>query len=97
MALVQMMKSGLLKYIISPNCDTLHRKSGIPSEKISECHGNPNLEICTKCKKDYMRDKNVRKAGILPNEHLTGNKCDDPECKGALKDSIINYGDNLDE
>jgi mono-ADP-ribosyltransferase sirtuin 6 len=34
----------------------LHRKSGIPADKISEVHGNNNLEVCMECSKGYMRD-----------------------------------------
>merc|ERR1711862_705592 len=30
-------------------------------------------------------------------EHKTGRKCDDPKCKGDLKDTIINFGENLRE
>ena len=40
MALVEMMEKGYLKHIISQNVDGLHRKSGIPAEKLSEVHGN---------------------------------------------------------
>ena len=46
MAIVQLEKSGLLKYLISQNTDGLHRKSGFPAEKLAEVHGNTNLEIC---------------------------------------------------
>jgi mono-ADP-ribosyltransferase sirtuin 6 len=40
MSLVELMEKGFLKHIISQNIDGLHRKSGIPAEKISELHGN---------------------------------------------------------
>ena len=49
MALVELMRQGRLKHIISQNTDGLHRKSGVPAENISEVHGNTNLEICKKC------------------------------------------------
>ena len=62
MALVELMECGKLKHIISQNVDGLHRKSGIPKDKISEVHGNTNLEICEKCDKDYMRDYRTRTA-----------------------------------
>jgi len=94
MAMVELMKRDLLKFIISQNIDGLHRKSGIPAEKISEAHGNTNLEICEKCNKDYMRDYGV-KSNISSNKHKTGRKCDNPKCKGDLYDSIINFGEGL--
>ena len=62
MALKKLMDEGILKKIISQNTDGLHRKSGIPFEKLYELHGNTNLEICEKCSKDYMRDFRVREA-----------------------------------
>jgi NAD-dependent SIR2 family protein deacetylase len=62
MALVKLMNEGYLKHLISQNIDGLHRKSGIPKDNISEVHGNTNLEICTKCGTDYLRDFRVRMA-----------------------------------
>jgi len=44
MSFVTMLESGLMKYLVSQNTDGLHRKSGVPADKISELHGNTNLE-----------------------------------------------------
>jgi len=96
MSMVELMEKGLLKHIISQNCDGLHRRSGVPAEKISEVHGNSNKEVCLKCEREYMRDFPVRNARGV-KEHLTGRKCDDPKCRGNLKDTIINFGENLDD
>jgi len=96
MALVELSKRGHLKHILSQNIDGLHRKSGIPAEKISELHGNTNLEICGKCDKDYMRDFRTRTAQKC-HDHKTGRKCDNPNCRGDLYDSIINFGEDLKE
>ena len=73
----------------------LHRKSGIPIPQLAELHGNTNLERCKKCKREYMRDFRTRKAGLHAHSHETGRKCDDPDCKGFLLDSIINFGEVL--
>jgi len=81
-----------LKHVISQNTDGLHRRSGIPAEKLSEVHGNTNLEVCTKCKKEYMRDYRVRNSQKV-HEHKTGRRCDDQSCKGELKDTIINFNE----
>jgi len=94
MALVQLQNTGILKYIISQNCDGLHRKSGIHFDKISELHGNTNLEICQNCGKGYLRDFHTRAARDV-HDHVTGRHCDDPECGGILEDSIINFGEKL--
>lgn len=94
MALYELMNRGMLKHIISQNVDGLHRKSGVPKSKITEVHGNTNLEICKKCGKDYMRDFRVRNAQKV-HSHITGRNCDDPKCNGRLMDTIINFGENL--
>ena len=94
MALVELMNRGMLKHVISQNIDGLHRKSGIPKDKISEVHGNTNLELCRKCNKDYMRDFRVRTAQKV-HDHNTGRLCDDPNCRGKLYDTIINFNECL--
>ena len=96
MALVRLMDEGLLKYLISQNVDGLHRRSGIDPAKLAEVHGNTNLEKCLKCKKEYMRDFRVRTAQKV-HDHETGRICEDDRCRGKLIDSIINFGENLDE
>ncbi len=55
MALVALQNAGFLKYVVSQNCDGLHRRSGILPERISEVHGNSNREYCGKCGKEYIR------------------------------------------
>ena len=101
MALVELMKKippksfwNHLKFVVSQNVDGLHRKSGIPASKISELHGNSNLEYCEKCERVYMRDMRCR---IETNVrlHRTGRKCRMPGCNGFLKDSAINFGEYL--
>jgi len=74
--------------------DGLHRKSGVAPDKIVELHGNYNLEICTACQRQYLRDFHVRNAQKV-HEHKTGRKCDDPLCKGNLIDTIINFNESL--
>ena len=63
---------------------------------ISEVHGNTNLEKCVQCDKEYMRDFRTREAQKT-FDHKTSRKCDDPNCRGELHDSIVNFGENLDE
>ena len=96
MALVKLEQEGLLKFLISQNIDGLHRKSGFPIKKLSEVHGNTNLEICKakNCKKQYMRDFRTRTAQKV-HDHKTGRKCEN--CGGDLFDSIINFGEDLPE
>ena len=96
MALVELMNRNHLKYVTSQNVDGLHRKSGIPPAKLAELHGNTQLEICEDCGREYMRDACVRTAkGVF--EHRTGRMCESPDCNGHLKDTIINFKENLNE
>ena len=96
MAMVELQNREHLQMIISQNVDGLHRKSGIHPDKLAELHGNTNLELCTTCETEQMRDFKVR-AAKAAMKHLTGRKCEVAGCKGDLKDSIINFGDNLNK
>ena len=96
MAFVKLISEGILKHVISQNVDGLHRKSGIASEDISELHGNIYIEKCKNCKKEYLRDVDVCTSNCA-TVHLTGNLCDNSDCRGELFDNIINFGENLDQ
>jgi mono-ADP-ribosyltransferase sirtuin 6 len=54
-ALKKLMDMGLLKAVISQNCDGLHHLSGIPQDKLFELHGNVFKERCEQCGHVYMR------------------------------------------
>ncbi|KAJ4391518.1 hypothetical protein N0V93_005136 [Gnomoniopsis smithogilvyi] len=94
MALVELQNQGILKYLVSQNCDGLHRKSGIVPDHISELHGNSNLEYCKDCGKQYLRDFYAVAPDDMPaTYHETGRKC--ALCGGILLDTIINFGELL--
>ncbi|KAL9110399.1 MAG: hypothetical protein Q9227_005130 [Pyrenula ochraceoflavens] len=96
MALVALQEEGLLKYLVSQNCDGLHRRSGISPGRISELHGNSNREYCKACGKDFIRDfRAVSTYEKSIRDHRTGRKC--TRCGGALHDTIINFGEDLPE
>ena len=91
MAFVKLAELGILKFMVSQNVDGLHRKSGIPPEKLAELHGNVNVERCAKCGKEVMRDYDVG----CSMDHVTGTICPIPGCGGEMRDTIINFGENL--
>jgi len=96
MSLVELQSRGILKYLISQNCDGLHRKSGIRPELISELHGNANKEVCSKCGREYLRDFDACATYKFTGfDHSTGRICAVPDCEGVLKDTIINFGEFL--
>ncbi|KAF3352621.1 hypothetical protein VdG1_08787 [Verticillium dahliae VDG1] len=76
MALVELQNQGILKYLVSQNCDGLHRRSGILPDRISELHGNSNLEYCRDCGKEYLRDfRAVSTYEKSIRDHRTGRIC----------------------
>ena len=62
MAMVELVEKGHVTCIVSQNVDGLHRKSGIHGDNLCELHGNTNLELCTKCGREHMRDYKTRNA-----------------------------------
>jgi len=96
MSLVELQKRGMLKFLISQNCDGLHRRSGFSQDKIAELHGNSNIEVCSSCGKEYLRDfKATAPYAVSVHDHRTGRNC--VLCNGDLVDTIINFGENLSE
>ncbi|KAL4938879.1 amidase signature domain-containing protein [Aspergillus oleicola] len=94
MALVELQNRGILTYLVSQNCDGLHRRSGIRPEMISELHGNSNREYCKDCGKEYLRDfRAVSTYEKGDHDHRTGRTC--TICGGILVDTIINFGEGL--
>jgi len=94
MSLLQLQKAGILKYLISQNCDGLIRRSGFPPSNLSELHGNSNLESCKNCNMEYLRDFDATASYAFDtHDHRTGRRC--LKCGGLLQDTIINFGENL--
>jgi len=93
-AFVELMKNDLLHFLVSTNVDGLHRRSGIPRDKMAELHGNIFREICPECGAEYLRAFDTTK-NCLPRIRKTGRLCTAPKCDGKLVDSIINFGETL--
>lgn len=93
---------------ITQNCDNLHAKAGVSPYLISDLHGNVFKEYCEKCLTEYTRDYAVdqystgcdnepwyKKCDTCGWNHYTGRLCDTGRCKGKLRDTIVNFGDDL--
>eukprot|EP01127_Copromyxa_protea_P017247 TRINITY_DN5233_c1_g2_i1.p1 TRINITY_DN5233_c1_g2~~TRINITY_DN5233_c1_g2_i1.p1 ORF type:complete len:426 (+),score=74.04 TRINITY_DN5233_c1_g2_i1:30-1280(+) len=108
--LVTLYNNDKMHAVITQNCDNLHGKAGTPREVLYELHGNVFAEYCEDCEKEYFRDyctdlystncyaekwfKKCPKCGL---GHYTGRLCEDKKCKGKLRDTIINFGDFLND
>lgn len=92
MALVELEKKDVMKFLVSTNVDGLHRRAGNSANRMAELHGNCYKELCEQCRKEYLRTFDV---AVGRRDHKTGRKCS--ECGGHLIDSIINFGENLPE
>ncbi|XP_032321807.1 NAD-dependent protein deacetylase sirtuin-6 isoform X4 [Camelus ferus] len=97
MALVQLERVGLLRFLVSQNVDGLHVRSGFPRDKLAELHGNMFVEECVKCKTQYVRDAVVGSMGLK----ATGRLCTVAKsrglraCRGELRDTILDWEDAL--
>ncbi|KAM0904670.1 hypothetical protein ACQ4PT_017876 [Festuca glaucescens] len=91
MALVELERAGLLKFVISQNVDSLHLRSGFPREKLAELHGNSFKETCPCCKTEYLRDFEIETIGLKD----TPRRCTDKNCGARLKDTVLDWEDAL--
>uniref|UniRef100_A0A8C1IMQ6 protein acetyllysine N-acetyltransferase n=1 Tax=Cyprinus carpio TaxID=7962 RepID=A0A8C1IMQ6_CYPCA len=84
-ALLQLQRTGHLKYLISQN------------DRLSELHGNMFVEECEKCDKQYVRDTVIGVMGVKP----TGRYCDVTRsrglrsCRGKLISTLLDWEDSL--
>lgn len=89
--LAKLLELDIIDYIVTQNVDGLHLRSGVPRSKLSILHGDCFLEKCEKCKKEYVRDFDI--GGV--SFRKTGRYCENRHCGGALRDTILDWEDEL--
>uniref|UniRef100_F7AUS4 NAD-dependent protein deacetylase sirtuin-7 n=1 Tax=Ciona intestinalis TaxID=7719 RepID=F7AUS4_CIOIN len=93
MCIEALVRHHIVQHVVSQNCDGLHVRSGVPSDKLSELHGNMFCEICPNCDATYYRLFDVTEHTAL-RRHSTGRTCD--KCNEGLKDTIVHFGERSD-
>ncbi|EDV26281.1 NAD-dependent protein deacetylase sirtuin-6 [Trichoplax sp. H2] len=94
MAVVELARAGIVKYVISQNVDGLHWKSGLPRNKVSELHGNMFVDRCDRCYQEYCHAH----ASVTVGCKKTGTRCTrNDRCRGYIRDTILDWEDSLPE
>ena len=99
MACKTLFDANVLSKIVTQNVDGLHQRSGVPDEVVAELHGSVYKERCSSCERVYVRDFDVTstKPSHGKNRHRTGRMCETEGCDGHLKDTIVQFGESLDD
>lgn len=80
---------GQVRRIVTQNIDNLHQRSGVPSERIIELHGNGSYARCVSC--EQRHEINAIRA------HFE-NKGTPPSCEGCggiVKSATISFGQKM--
>ena len=92
-AIAQLIKSNIAHFCITQNVDGLHRRTGLERSKLAVLHGCIFTEKCEKCCQEYFRDFDVGGMSF----QKTGRKCDVSTCRGDLRDTMLDWEDELPE
>lgn len=92
-AIAKLIDLNMAQYCITQNVDGLHRRSGIPRDNLSVLHGCLFTEKCEKCHAEYFRNYDLGGVGL----QKTGRKCETDSCNGDLRDTVLDWDDELPE
>jgi NAD-dependent SIR2 family protein deacetylase len=89
-AITSLVRSGLIKTVLSQNVDNLHLKARLPSSRLIEVHGNICKEYCEGCGRLYYRNYCCRdRLRPKDSDHYNGRNC---LCGGRLLDTLVFFG-----
>jgi NAD-dependent deacetylase len=84
------MQKGRLLALITQNIDRLHQRSGIPSDRLVEIHGNSGEGRCLDCR-GSMPLATVR---AMIDATGASPRC---QCGGLVKAAIVSFGERIPE
>ena len=90
-AIAELHRMGKLDCVITQNVDSLHRRAGLPDDRIFELHGSMQRVVCLQCHRRYTLE-NIR-ARLDAGEEVP----DCEVCHGILKPDIVLFGEMLPE
>ena len=88
-AITELYKLGKLDCVITQNVDNLHRKAGVPDDKVFELHGNMQWAVCLSCHRRYPLAE--IKCRLDAGEEIP----DCEACHGILKPDTVLFGEAL--
>jgi NAD-dependent deacetylase len=89
-AIAELVRAGLVKWVITQNIDSLHHRAGTPPDRIIELHGNLRFAKCLGCRRRFEKAE----ALALPADPSDGvPRC--PACGGLLKSGTVSFGEPL--
>ncbi|OQV18819.1 NAD-dependent protein deacetylase Sirt6 [Hypsibius exemplaris] len=98
MAIMELVRTGTVKFVISQNIDGLHIRSGLSMDHLAELHGNIFMEECPKCHTRMLRKSPAptiarKKTGGVCG--TTGKRA--TPCRGELIDNVLDWCSPLPE
>jgi NAD-dependent deacetylase len=73
--------------LVTQNVDNLHRRTGLPAEKIVQIHGDIFMTRCSRCDFGRYEHEQGHDDSSLPN-------C--PECGALMRPGVVWFGEQLD-
>jgi NAD-dependent deacetylase len=88
-AVAELYQLGKLDCVVTQNIDNLHRKAGVPEDRVFELHGNMERAVCLSCHRHFPMPEVLRKI----KEGVEVPDC--PDCQGILKPDAVFFGEAL--
>jgi NAD-dependent deacetylase len=90
-AVAYLVNQNKVSVVITQNIDGLHQRSGVPSERVIELHGNSTYAVCLRCERRYELEPIF--AAFRLNEEPP--VCE--TCGGHVKTGTISFGQPMPE